>query len=179
MNNIIKNMPDYYFTSDFVLQETQAKQYELDQIDIKIQNLDKQFFFSTATEESLALYEAGLGLPVSPNKPVQERRELIISKFRGTGTFTEAFIKNVVKAYTNGDIEVIQNYADYSFIIKFISTIGIPMNINDVAYAIEEFKPAHLNFSFEFKYRTNGQLTGYTYNFLSGFTHDTIREGVI
>lgn len=179
MNNIIKNMPEYYFTSPFVLEETEAKQYELDQIDIKIDKLDEQFFFSTATEESLGLYEAGLGLPVSPTKPIQERRELIISKFRGTGTFTEDFIKNIVKAYTNGEIEIIQNYVDYSFIIKFISTIGIPMNINDVAYTIEEFKPAHLNFSFEFKYRTNQQLIGYTHNFLGGFTHNTIREGVI
>ena len=61
--------------------------------------------------------------------------------------------------------------------IKFVSVLGIPPNIDDLTAAINEIKPAHLDFSYEYLFRTHAMLTPYTHAALAGYTHETMREG--
>ena len=60
-----------------------------------------------------------------------ERRENIISKLRSYGTTTKEMIARVAKAFTNGEIEVIEDNPNYSFTIKFTSIVGIPDNLEN------------------------------------------------
>ena len=82
----------------------------------------------------------------------EERRERILAKKRGNGTTTKAMIKNTAEAFSGGEVEVIENFSDYSFIVKFVGIKGIPKNLTLFKNMIEEIKPAHLNYELAFTY---------------------------
>ena len=126
-------------------------------------NFDKtinQCFIDTATE-LLSRYEKIYGLSVDVSKTNQFRRERIKARAKGVGTITKKMLEDVAASYSNGEVEVIENPADYSFIVKFIGTKGIPANMADLTLTIEEIKPAHLAFTFEYTYLTWQEFDNY------------------
>jgi uncharacterized protein YmfQ (DUF2313 family) len=111
-----------------------------------------QCFVDTATS-LLNRYEKIYGLKVDVSKSDEFRRERIKAKIRGIGTTTKQMIIDTAAAYSNGEVEVIENAAGNSFIIKFVGTKGIPANMGDLVLTIDEIKPAHLSYTFEYTYR--------------------------
>jgi uncharacterized protein YmfQ (DUF2313 family) len=118
----------------------------------------KQFYIETATEWGLAKWEEFLGLASYAGKPLSQRRSRIISKLRGIGSVTVEMIETVAGAFENGTIKVTEQPELYQFTISFISTRGIPPNIEDLFQAIEEIKPAHLAVVYDYKYLTWNEL---------------------
>ncbi|UZQ86041.1 YmfQ family protein [Thermoclostridium stercorarium] len=135
-----------------------------------------QCFINTATT-LLSRYEKIYGLQVDVSKSHEFRRERIRAKIRGVGTVTKEMLKAVARSYSNGEVEVIEDSANYRFIIKFVGTLGIPANMADLILTIEEIKPAHLAYTFEYTYRTYDELSLYTHEQLSVYTHHELREG--
>lgn len=133
-------------------------------------------FVNTASA-LLSRYEKIYGLEVDVSKSDEFRRERIRAKIRGTGTVTKQLIKDVARSYSNGEVEVTEDPANHRFIIKFVGTLGIPANMADLILTIEEIKPAHLAYTFEYTYRTYGELAAYTHEQLSAYTHQALREG--
>jgi hypothetical protein len=70
-------------------------------------------------------------------------------------------IDQVAAAYSGGEVEIIEHPETSSFIVKFIGALGIPANMADLSLTIEEIKPAHLSFTFEYTYRRWSEITGY------------------
>ena len=135
-----------------------------------------QCFVSTATD-LLSRYEKIYGLSVDVTKSDAFRRERIIARARGTGTVTAQMIEDVAMSYSNGEVEVIEYPGEYRFVVKFVGTKGLPSNMADLTITIEEIKPAHLSFTFEYVFNTHLQLSVYTHAQLSVYTHATLREG--
>lgn len=133
-------------------------------------------FVSTASE-LLSRYEKIFGIQTDVSKPDELRRERVLAKIRGIGTVTKQMIQDTVAAYSNGEVEVIEDNANNSFTIKFVETKGLPPNMSDLILTIEEIKPAHLAYIFEYVYRTHAELSAYTHEQLSAYTHITLREG--
>ena len=130
---------------------------ELSFLNKHIKDLQNQLFVNKATW-GLDFFERDYGIKTDLSKTYEDRREVILAKKRGTGTVTKEMIKNTAKAFTNVDVDVIEN-KDYSFTIKFIGEKGIPKNLQDFKDMIEEIKPAHLAYSFEFTYTVWNFLT--------------------
>lgn len=145
-------------------------------IDLLWDNYDMseaQVFIASATW-GLDLWEDYLGLEHSSASEAV-RRERITSKLRGAGTTTKTLIEEVAASYANGEVEVVEDNANYQFKIRFISQKGQPAGLNELKDAIEEIKPAHLGVVYVFIYTTHNELKPYTHNALAAFTHDTIR----
>ena len=115
-------------------------------------------------------YKNGLSL--------QDRKNRIIYTLLYKNIFTPHVLKEQSKIFTNGEIEVIENYNDYSFIIKFTSVVGIPSNLDNFKNFIYINKPAHLNFSIEFRYNTHGQVKNkeLSHKYLKKYTHKQIYD---
>lgn len=150
-----------------------------------INNLARDFnetidecFVNTASA-LLSRYEKIYGLKVDVSKSDTFRRERIRAKSRGTGTVTKQMIIDTSAAYSNGEVEVIENSTSNSFTIKFVGMKGLPPNMADLTLTIEEIKPAHLSFTFEYVYRTHLELSTYTHAQLSNYTHAQLREEAI
>lgn len=148
---MLKYLPSYYATSRYMKSIQYAQGSEIDSLNQALDEILNQYFVLTATW-GLDYWEKELGIPTEAHKPLSQRRSVILSKIRGIGTVTIAMIKNVAEAYDGGTVEVSQEPALYKIVVKFIDTIGIPPNLDDLKAAIEEIKPAHLAVVYEFSY---------------------------
>lgn len=144
-------LPGYYETSRVIQADMNAKGTEMDQLFAALDETLQQFFVSTATW-GLDRWERELGITVDPAKPLDQRRAVVQSKLRGSGKFSGRLVKNVAEAYDGGSVDVTFQPAAWSFTVKFIDTVGIPPNLDDLKAAIEEIKPAHMAVEFEFNY---------------------------
>lgn len=98
----------------------------------------------------LVIYEKELGLQTDISKPLPDRQAVVKSRMRGTGKADAALIKAVADAYTNGGVEV--TLRDGVIRIRFSNVLGAPPNMTDLTNSIEELRPAHLPFEFEYLY---------------------------
>ena len=171
--NLINELPSFYHMSDMKsVQDSLSK--EAENVNLEISNVLKQMFVGSATF-GLDKWEKMLGIPKN-NNDIQTRRENIKAKMRSRGTTTLSAVKNICEAYSNGIVEIIVNHSDYSFVIDFVGTIGIPRAFAELDKIIEEIKPAHLAHSYKFNYNTHQDLSKYTHEYLSNYTHNEIRN---
>ena len=64
---------------------------------------------------------------------------------------------------------------EYRFVVKFVGVKGVPANMKDLTSAIEEVKPAHIAFTFEYTYNYWDNLKAYTWSALSIHTWDKVK----
>ncbi|MCB2310641.1 YmfQ family protein [Clostridium tagluense] len=159
--DLMKYLPPYYKNSKVMrnIQESNAK--EIGKFNYSKKDLLDQLYVDTATW-GLNRYEKDLGIETDLNKSYEDRREIIKAKKRGSGTATKKMIKNVAQAFSGGEVDIIEMFSDYSFLIQFIGIKGIPKNMQGLIDMIETIKPAHLGYSFKYTYTV--------WNFLSKLT---------
>lgn len=176
--DLMELLPEYY-KGNKTMQELQSiLSTGVNNLALKLDETIDQCFVNTATS-LLSRYEDVYGIQVDVNKSNEFRRERIRAKIRGIGTVTKQMIVDTAASYSNCEVEVIEDPANYKFVIKFVGVKGIPANMGDLTVTIEEIKPAHLSYTFEYVYRTNLELNSYTHDYLNGFTYAELREGVI
>ncbi|WP_019241522.1 MULTISPECIES: putative phage tail protein [Bacillus] len=144
-------VPRYYDDVREVEGMFDAEAKAIKQLNDDIADMLAQYSIETATW-GLAYWERLVGMPTDVSKPVDQRRSVVRSKLRGVGTVTVGLIKNVAESYNNGEVEVIEQSADYTIMIKFVSNYGVPPNLADIQNALREIIPAHLALNFEFKF---------------------------
>lgn len=154
----------------------QAEGEQIDQLQADLADQLNQRFVSTATWD-LSEWEEELGNVPPAMQPIDQRRAVVRSKMRGFGKFTGALLKSVAVAYDNGEIEVTFNAPTSTFTIRFVSTLGLPPNINDLKKAIEEIVPAHLIVSFSYRYLTIAEIEGMTIAQIEATTLDRFAGG--
>lgn len=121
-----------------------------------IKDLALQFNVKTATW-GLAIYEKELGILGVADKPIEERRQLILSRYRGAGNINASMIRAIVDSYVpNCEVEI--SLENSVVTIKFVDLKGIPANIADCEGSINEVIPCHLNLEFVYLYNTWGQI---------------------
>lgn len=138
-----------------------------------------QLWPQTAIGWGLELWETAYGIPVEVDKDTDFRRTRIISKLRGQGTSTAELIRVVAASFVNGEVEVEEHNDQSYFTVKFTSIMGVPPNVEDLTAAINEIKPAHLNFVYEYLYRQWGSLKSYTWGQLAEKSWKELREGTL
>lgn len=157
---LLKDYFPRFLQSSITLSEIwRTNQMEHNKIDFAINDLTNQLYVSTATW-GLDQWEAFFKIK-SENKAIQSRRAVILSRIRGIGTTTKQAIKDLSLSFQNGEVEVIEYPLEGFFLIKFIGLNGVPPNLNDYLNAVEDLKPAHLGFVYEFSYMTWLQFDGY------------------
>lgn len=135
---------------------------ELQNFEDNITDVLNQYFVDTATW-GIANWEIFLGVKTDETKPIDQRRSVIKSKIRGSGTVTVELIKNVAEAYDNGTVSVSEDNANYKVTITFVRNHGIPPNIVDIQNALRDIIPAHLDVSYAFTYLTWDELDAHIF----------------
>ena len=171
--NLINKLPSFY-DNDITRPIQNSFTVEVNSVNDEVENTLNQFYVVSATY-GLDKWESMLGISKN-NFDIQTRRENIKAKMRSRGTTTISVIKNICEAYSNGIVEVIVNHSDYSFVIDFIDTIGIPKAFDELDKAINEIKPCHLAHSYKFNYNTHSDISNYTHEQLANYTHNEIRN---
>lgn len=157
---LLSYMPIYYRKSKVIDNINNSNGIELENFNNKLESTLNQFFIDTA-DFTLERWEKDLGLDINNNLNIEYRRSRIKARLRGQGTVTIKLIENVAESFSNGEVAVTEDNPNYSFTIKFIGIKGIPPNMDDLQRAIEEIKPAHLAFKFEYTYLTWDEFDNY------------------
>ena len=171
--NLINKLPSFY-ENDIVKFIQNALGVEADSINNTVEDTLNQFFVDSATF-GLDKWENMLGISKN-NFDIQTRRENIKAKMRSRGTTSIEVIKNICEAYSNGEVDIVVDHANYSFEIHFIGSIGVPKAFAELDKTIEEIKPCHLAHSYKFRYNNHEYLGQYTHEHLSQYTHDDLRN---
>lgn len=135
--------------------------------------------FINSSSDALSRYEGIFGIQTDVSLSDTFRREILKARVQGIGTVTKQLIIDTAASYSNGTVEIIENPANYSFTVKFTGTLGIPPNMTGLTDTINQIKPAHLAFAYQYTYRTHAMLVGYTHAQLAAYTHETIRGGTM
>lgn len=153
--NLMDHLPSYWRgIRDMVeLQDTLTK--ELPQI--AIADLIEQPFVSTATW-GLAVWEQEFGSETDPSLSHTWRREILTAKIRGHGTATKQKIISAAIAFSGGDVEIDEYPKESRFVVRFVGVLGIPANMSGFIAMLNQMKPAHLDYSFEYTYTTWNNL---------------------
>ena len=133
-------------------------------------------FIIDSTEETISRWEKFMKLKPMENYTLQDRIERVIYTIQAKGIFTPSFLKEQAKIFTNGEIDITENFNEYHFIISFTSVIGIPPNMDNFKEMVDLNKPAHLTYEIRIRYRTWGELSPYKWEELEPFTWDEIYQ---
>lgn len=126
-------------------------QVEHDILESALTDLINQLYISTATW-GLDAWEQFLGIETIASKSYTQRRSALISKLTETSSTTTQALKNAADAFGCGDISITESASTYSFHIKFSK--GSPPNLQDFLNMVNELKPAHLAYTYEFSFMT-------------------------
>ncbi|WP_235941567.1 putative phage tail protein [Paenibacillus puerhi] len=149
--DLMAYLPDYYKDSHQMnaLQATAGE--EVSEFRYRVDEQLDQLFLDTATW-GLVLWESELGLDTERTQSYEWRREMLRAKLRGTGTTTRQMIIEAAAAFSGGEVDVADHPEEARFEIHFIGVKGIPANMAGFIRLLEEIKPAHLSYSFEYTY---------------------------
>lgn len=156
-------LADYYKNSKVIDNILNSFALELTKLENARKEMINQLQPEAATY-SLNRWENDYLLDNKDNYKTEYRRSIIAARMKGTGICTKEFIKNIAATYGNGDIEIIEptKEGDYTLIIKFVGTKGIPPNLNDFKNTIEEIIPAHMVAAYQFNYNVVENLKPFT-----------------
>lgn len=173
--DLMKYLPQYWheIKEMIALQETLG--IELGELEHKLKDLFLQCFIDSATW-GLDLWEKELALKTNYKNSYEHRREMIKAKLRGASTTTKYMIENVARAFSNGEVEVIEHNDEYFFDIKFIGTRGIPSNLEGLKNTLNEIKPAHLGIKYIFTFATWGEVKKRTWGDIKKLTWKEVRK---
>lgn len=125
--------------------------YELGYLEQVLDDVIAQCFISTATW-GMTRWEEIFDVETNLDLTYEQRREMVIAKIRGQGTTTKQMIKETAEAFSGGNVDVIEDNAHSSFVVRFIGIKGVPRNMQGFIVMLEKIKPAHLAYRFEYRY---------------------------
>lgn len=144
-DQMIKRLQPFMRKSEVFKQIFDASAPQYASREVAIQDLQAQMSVNTATW-SLSIYEREYMIKTNPSKSLQERRAAILAKMRGTGKFTTKMARAIVQAFTDRVVNVSFNGR---IRIHFADLTAI--DLGDVADALEEVKPAHIDVEYELR----------------------------
>lgn len=151
-----------------------AQGYEVGRLQHNLRDLLDQCFIVTATW-GLARWEEMYGVGTNLSLTYEQRREILMAKLRGHGTTTRQMIEDTAATFSGGEVKVIEDNPGHRFIVRFIGIKGIPRNMQAFISMLEDIKPAHLAYVFEYRYTVWGEMEPYRWGGLHGMAWEDIR----
>lgn len=126
-------------------------------IEEKTNRIVEDSFLSTMSASRLREWENALGI-VPTNNSIEQRRSIVLSRFRGTGKLNKTLIQAMVDAFTGGSATV--TFEDSILKVKIAppSSTFEDFSIDTLANELYKRKPAHLLMTVELAYITWEQL---------------------
>ena len=136
----------------------------------------KNCIMSQTDESRIQEWEKWFELANENSWSLQDRVDRLIYTFNSRGFFTPKFLKNQAMTFTNGEIDIIEDFPNYHFTIQFTSMIGTPPNLDNFKEMVYVNKPAHLTCDIKLRYRTWGELKPFTWGNLAQYTWAEVRS---
>ena len=152
MRSLLKRLPRYYQDSPPVSELERVLGEQAALLRDAGEDALAQLWVDTATW-GLELWEAWTGLTPAPDRPYSYRRQRVMAKLRGQGVTTAELLQSVVASfgYDPSQVSVIEHPEDNQFEIVLSGLAAAPLDVSGVAAAVNELKPAHLDYWFTYE----------------------------
>lgn len=168
---MIEKLPYYYRKSQVIKDIYSVVQTVLDNLQADISAEDLRLFIATTDDFSPHEKDVGLSEITADN---ETKRARVIARLQGNNLLTKSELKNLIRIYDKTGSTITEDFANYTVTILFSGRTGKPYNLAEIQSAIDEVKPAHLQFEYEFqkntwndvrrKLGTWGNAKAYTWN---------------
>jgi hypothetical protein len=112
----------------------------------------------TTASWGLDRLERDYGVPSGVGLALTERRSRVLAVIRSNATATPRAIRNLARAFGNGEVSIVEDFAAQSVVIVFVDLRGLPPNLPLMQAALREFLPLHLGLTFRFRWLTWDEL---------------------
>lgn len=146
-NDLTSYLPDTYKKSEVMKNILSPQQAQIEKEEKNIQELQADMHPSSTVHPELweGEYE------IEAVGTIGQRRSTIIAKMRGTGVVTKEMIRDIVEAYTEGEVKVEEDNENYLIPIEITSpSAGISDEVL-MARQLREIIPAHIDFEYKFR----------------------------
>ena len=161
LNKIAKRLDPRLDEMTLFHELTETESAEFERLDREVADLESNMTLSGTTERTIDRKEKIFGVANDDSKSLEDRRSVLLARFRGNGATTEGLVKRVAESFENGNIRVVENTRPYVITIEFVSNNGIPNNLGDFKAALEEIKPAHIEIEYVYTSITWNDYEGY------------------
>lgn len=142
-----------------------------DQLESNIEQTLANSFIDSADESTIALWEDFLGISLMKHRTVEERRRMVRSFVVGTGKISATSIIEMIKSYTNADVEVRFESSDEEgnnrLYIDFDRGSNSNVYISDIENLISRKIPAHIDYKLSMNFGWESELA-FGFAFQSG-----------
>lgn len=149
MNEARTRVPDYYYddpnTGAILNALDRAGERLLAAVEDHLQQMD----INTATW-ALPLWEGRHGIVPTSDADHAGRRGAVMARMRGSGAATPELVQAVADAWEHGAVAVAETAQ--TVILTFVSTMGIPEDINGLISAVRAVIPADMLIEYDFRY---------------------------
>lgn len=136
----------------------------------------KNCIMSQTDENRIVEWEEWFGLSNEKSWSLKDRIDRLIYTFNSRGFFTPKFLKDQIKSILNEEVDILEDFPNYHFIIKFRKMLSGEHNLESFKEMLNVNKPAHLTYDIKLRYRTWGELKAYTGKILKIYTWEETRS---
>lgn len=148
---MIEKLPQYYRKSKVVKDLYDVIQKLLDKVDVDISKEDLRLFITTTDDFTLHEKDVSLSEITADN---ETKRARVIARLQGNNLLTKSELKNLIYIYDKTGCSITEDFSNYTVTVFFDGHRGIPYNIEQIAAAVEEVKPAHIRVRYLFQNNT-------------------------
>lgn len=172
-DRLLGNLHKIIRSDSFIQEIVEMAGISLSELENKAKLLEKEFLFSSMSLERIEALEKEMAFKT--NSPSIEGKRLEIeARWKSSGKCDLQLLQTIANTWRNGEVEV--SFANGILQIEFISIVGIPDGVENLKFAINEAKPAHLGINFKYRYRFWSNLPPKTWKDYSKFTWKEIME---
>lgn len=171
-------LPHYYKDSQVIKDFLNSIQEVFKDVDMRINNAEKEINIITA--EDLSAWENEVGLTSLVDTDKETRRSRVLTRLQGNGVLTVAELIALVAKYEDTEIQIKEDYENYTVSVIFPKRLKAPEKLEQIRAAVEEVKPAHIRVIYTFsEYATHLSLQQYKHGELRKFTHYQLRNEIL
>lgn len=172
---LLSNINSILRKDEYINELLKASGIEMDEIDILLEDIYKQFWFDTMTW-GLDILAKEAGIHFTADQSLEEKRSQVQAKWRSKGKLDIQLLQTICDSWKNGETEV--DFTD-RIIVKFVGSAGIPSDIDTLKESINKVKRAGKLVEYIFKYILISEMEAMTIAELETITLDKFAGGEI
>lgn len=148
-NKIIELMHKLVRKDPYVIDLTNSIELSIDEIELALEDIEKQFWFDTMTWGADILAKQ-LDIKIPASTSLEDKRSILEARWKNSGKSDIYLLQAIADSWKNREIEV--GFVNGRIQIKFIGEYGAPSDVDSLKKEIDLAKPAHLGVIYLFKY---------------------------
>ncbi|WP_333860809.1 putative phage tail protein [Clostridium sp.] len=144
-DDLINNLHQIYRNDEWIIEIFNSAGLSLDGIISMLLQMYNNYWFDTMDLDTIAILEKLLDFKTNPNTAIEDRRSQLEARWKSNNKCDLNLLKSIVNSWRN------DGYTDVKFKngriqIIFTGNLIIPRDLSGLEKALEEIKPAHLDY---------------------------------